>query len=144
MLFYLGFYLLLEPRATLLLSPILISAVGYFNHLTATSPGPANTTAIGIFALSWGAQFVGHGVFEGRAPALLDNLAQALLLAPFFVWLEILFWCGYRPALRDRVEKAVKVEVDKFRAEKARKGPVEVNGKVYGGVEQIVEAKSAD
>jgi len=144
MFFYLGFYLLLEPRATLLLSPILISAVGYFNHLTAKFPGPANTTAIAIFALSWGAQFVGHGVFEGRAPALLDNLAQALLLAPFFVWLEILFWCGYRPTLRDKVEKAVKVEVDKFQREKARKGTVEVNGKVYGGIEQIVETKSAD
>jgi uncharacterized membrane protein YGL010W len=144
MLFYLGFYLLLEPRATLLLSPLLIGAMGYFNHLTATVPGPANYIAFAIFATSWAAQFVGHGVFEGRAPALLDNLAQALLLAPFFVWLELLFWCGYRPALRDRVEKAVKVEVDKFRGEKAKKGTMEVNGKVYGGVEQIVEAKSSD
>jgi len=143
MLGYLTFYLLLEPRATLLLSPLLISAVGYFNHLTATVPGPANTIALTIFGLSWGAQFIGHGVFEGRAPALFDNLAQALLLAPFFVWLEVLFWCGYRPALRARVERAVKVEVDKFQKEKARKGTVEMNGKVYGGVEQIAEAKSS-
>jgi uncharacterized membrane protein YGL010W len=25
---------------------------------------------------SWIIQFIGHGVFEGRAPALLDNLGQ--------------------------------------------------------------------
>lgn len=26
--------------------------------------------------MSWIAQFIGHGAFEGRAPALLDNLLQ--------------------------------------------------------------------
>jgi uncharacterized membrane protein YGL010W len=28
---------------------------------------------------------------QGRAPALLDNLAQAFLMAPYFVLLEVLF-----------------------------------------------------
>nr|XP_009404089.2 PREDICTED: uncharacterized endoplasmic reticulum membrane protein YGL010W-like isoform X2 [Musa acuminata subsp. malaccensis] len=36
----------------------------------------------------WTGQFLGHGLFEKRAPALLDNLVQALLTAPFFVLLE--------------------------------------------------------
>lgn len=31
------------------------------------------------------AQFYGHGVHEGRSPALLDNLFQALFMAPLFV-----------------------------------------------------------
>lgn len=58
-----------------------------------------------VFAFSWIAQFIGHGVFEKRAPALKDNLVQgqcldwvvdvcsctALVTAPFFVHLEILF-----------------------------------------------------
>jgi 2-hydroxy fatty acid dioxygenase len=35
------------------------------------------------------AQFVGHGVFEGRQPALLDNLFQAFFMAPIFVLLEV-------------------------------------------------------
>ncbi|XP_022987514.1 uncharacterized endoplasmic reticulum membrane protein C16E8.02-like, partial [Cucurbita maxima] len=38
----------------------------------------------------WTNQFIGHGVFEKRAPALLDNLAQVFLMAPFFVFLEVL------------------------------------------------------
>ncbi|XP_020533650.1 2-hydroxy-palmitic acid dioxygenase mpo1 isoform X2 [Jatropha curcas] len=37
----------------------------------------------------WTGQFIGHGVFEKRAPALLDNLLQALIMAPFFVLLEV-------------------------------------------------------
>ena len=67
----------------------------------------------------WTMQFIGHGVFEAslchaisldtmyfvitpidlqtlsslqkRAPALLDNLVQAFLMAPFFVLLEVNF-----------------------------------------------------
>ncbi|XP_008780445.2 2-hydroxy-palmitic acid dioxygenase mpo1-like [Phoenix dactylifera] len=38
----------------------------------------------------WTGQFLGHGIFEKRAPALLDNLPQALSMAPFFVFLEVL------------------------------------------------------
>ncbi|XP_059655828.1 2-hydroxy-palmitic acid dioxygenase mpo1-like [Cornus florida] len=46
----------------------------------------------------WTGQFIGHGVFEKRAPALLDNLSQAFLMAPFFVLLEALQICfGYEP-----------------------------------------------
>ena len=72
-----------------------------------------------IFA--WVVQFIGHGVFEGRAPALLDNLVQAVFLAPLFVWLEILFKLGYRPELKARVDKATDIEVAKFRKAKAEK-----------------------
>lgn len=68
--------------------------------------------------VSWLLQFVGHGAFEGRAPALLDNLVQAIFLAPLFVWLEFLFKLGYRPELQARVEKAVEKEIAKFRAQK--------------------------
>ncbi|KAK2965316.1 hypothetical protein RJ640_010641 [Escallonia rubra] len=41
--------------------------------------------------ICWTGQFLGHGLFEKRAPALLDNLAQAFLMAPFFVLLEVGF-----------------------------------------------------
>lgn len=78
----------------------------------------ANYIAIGVHIFSWLIQFVGHGVFEGRAPALLDNLVQAIFLAPFFVWLEVLFAFGYRPELKARLDSAVRKEVAKFKAEK--------------------------
>ncbi|CAK8565290.1 unnamed protein product [Lathyrus sativus] len=59
----------------------------------------------------WTGQFIGHGVFEKRAPALLDNLAQAFLMAPFFVVLEILqTTIGYEPY--PGFETKVKARID--------------------------------
>ncbi|CAG8463618.1 8893_t:CDS:2 [Paraglomus occultum] len=64
---------------------------------------------------SWISQFIGHGFWEKRSPALKDNIAQALLLAPLFVWLEVLFAAGYRPALQKRVKAKVNAAIAKFR-----------------------------
>lgn len=122
----------MEPVAGALLAPLLLSGTAYANHLTSTYGSKANYWALGINVTSWIAQFIGHGVFEGRAPALLDNLVQALFLAPFFVWMEILFFLGYRPELKGRVDEAVKEEILKFRKSKlASKGST--NGQVNGG-----------
>lgn len=82
--------------------------------------------------MSWLAQFIGHGVFEKRAPALLDNLVQAFLLAPLFVWMEILFFFGYRPELKERFEKGVELEILKFR----KQGNGNGNDKGKGKAEQ--------
>jgi len=41
---------------------------------------------------SWIAQFIGHGIFEGRAPALLDSLAQGTNLNWFLI---ILFYSSH-------------------------------------------------
>lgn len=60
--------------------------------------------AIALHILSWLAQFYGHGVHEKRAPALLDNLLQAIVLAPFFVSFEIAFWLGYKLDLKKRMD----------------------------------------
>ena len=110
----------MEPVAGGLLAPLLLAGTAFSNYLTTTHGATANYWALGIFLISWIAQFVGHGVFEGRAPALLDNLVQALFLAPFFVWMEVLFFLGYRPELKSRVDKAVENEVEKFRKSKAQ------------------------
>lgn len=121
-LFYSGFFVLLEPVAGGLLAPFLISGAAYANYLLSTYGTMVNYWAGGIHVVAWLVQFVGHGFFEGRAPALLDNLVQALLLAPLFVWMEILFFFGYRPELRTRFHKNVEKEIAKFKAEK-RKSP---------------------
>ncbi|KAI9769707.1 MAG: hypothetical protein M1840_003944 [Geoglossum simile] len=62
-------------------------------------------------------QFIGHSVFERRAPALLDNLVQAVFLAPLFVWLEILFYLGYRPELKKRLDKAIEQKLASLKRE---------------------------
>ncbi len=115
-IFYSVLYILMEPVAGTLLFPLLLGATAYANHLTSAYPSTANSYALALFVAAWIAQFVGHGVFEGRAPALLDNLVQALFLAPFFVWMEVLFWFGYRPELKARLDRAVEREIEKWRA----------------------------
>jgi 2-hydroxy fatty acid dioxygenase len=85
-------------------------------------PSTINKIAIGVEIVAWIAQFIGHGAYEGRAPALLDNLVQAFVLAPFFVFMEVLFYFGYRPELQKRVNEAVEEEIKKVKAEKAKQG----------------------
>lgn len=63
---------------------------------------------------------MGHGFAEKRAPALLDSLVQALLLAPLFVFMEVLFVFGYRPALKARLQKTIDAEIAKWKASKAK------------------------
>lgn len=120
-LYYSVFYVLLEPVAGALLAPLLLGATAYSKHLTSSSPSPTNALALAVFCASWIAQFVGHGAFEGRAPALFHNLHMALVTAPFFEWIEILFMLGYRPELKARVRKMVEKEVEKTEAERAAK-----------------------
>lgn len=112
---YSTLYILMEPVAGGMLAPLLLGSTAYANHLTSAYGMKANYIALGVHIFSWIAQFVGHGIFEGRAPALLDNLVQALFLAPFFVWLEVLFAFGYRPELKARLDKAVEGDIKKFK-----------------------------
>ena len=120
----------MEPVAGGLLAPFLLGGTAYANYLTATYGIKANYIAIGVHIFSWLAQFVGHGIFEGRAPALLDNLVQAIFLAPLFVWLEVLFAFGYRPELKSRLDQSVEKEIEKFRAAKGTE--CKANGSANG------------
>ncbi|KAF2806897.1 DUF962-domain-containing protein [Mytilinidion resinicola] len=120
-LLYSTLYVLMEPVAGTALSLFIIPSTAYSNYLTSIYGAPVNYWAAGINAVAWILQFIGHGKFEGRAPALLDNLVQALFLAPLFVWLEVLFYFGYRPELRRRLDKGVEQEIRKFKQEKEAK-----------------------
>lgn len=109
----------MDPAAGTALAFIVMSLAGLAHAITAHLGATlAFRTCLGVHVIAWIAQFVGHGVYEGRAPALLDNLVQALFLAPIFVWLEVLFMCGYKPELKGRVDRVIAREMSKFRAEK--------------------------
>jgi len=56
-----------------------------------------------LFVGGWILQLVGH-VFEGRKPALADNLFQ-IFVAPIFLAAEVFFALGYKPDLHQRVQK---------------------------------------
>jgi len=87
------YYFVLTPAVTLTHIPL-----AAFTLLTATAfaskPGSVGIAAV-VHVSCWLAQFYGHGVHEGRAPALLDNLLGALVLAPLFVYYEVWFMLGF-------------------------------------------------
>mmetsp|Transcript_5161 Transcript_5161/g.9484 ORF Transcript_5161/g.9484 Transcript_5161/m.9484 type:complete len:218 (-) Transcript_5161:245-898(-) len=56
------------------------------------------STYVCVHIMGWLLQFYGHGLHEKRMPALLTNLSQAVLMAPLFVYLEILAFFGYKKA----------------------------------------------
>ncbi|RDA93099.1 hypothetical protein CP533_4124 [Ophiocordyceps camponoti-saundersi (nom. inval.)] len=119
---YASLYFLLEPVAGFVLAGFCIGSAAFANHLRSEAPQTTFRAALILHVVCWIAQFVGHGKFEGRAPALLDNLIQAIFLAPMFVWLELLFKLGYRKELQSRVEKAVQLEIAKFRSSQSKNG----------------------
>ena len=71
-----------------------------------------------VHVLGWAMQLgPGHAWSEKRKPALADSLLQSLLLAPLFVWMEVLFVAGYRPALHAAVQERVQQQLAKWRRE---------------------------
>lgn len=105
-----------------------LTSLGYSHQ-----EGNLKPTAI-IHIVSWIMQILAHQVFEGRAPALLDNLVQgaytswsvskcavltngivAVALAPFFVFLEVLYMLGYKPELHKRIQNEIGKEITRVR-----------------------------
>lgn len=58
---------------------------------------------LALFVGGWIVQLLGH-VWEGRRPALVDNLFQ-ILVAPIFLMAEVFFALGYKPELRRAVQE---------------------------------------
>ncbi|EPX72677.1 DUF962 family protein [Schizosaccharomyces octosporus yFS286] len=55
-------------------------------------------------------QFIGHGFFEKKRPALLDNLVQSIFFAPLFAFLETSPLFGYHPAVTKNIRVATKIQ----------------------------------
>jgi uncharacterized membrane protein YGL010W len=56
-----------------------------------------------LFVGGWALQLWGH-VYEGRKPALVDNLFQ-IFVAPIFLAAEVFFALGYKPRLHEEVQR---------------------------------------
>ncbi|OIT40785.1 PREDICTED: uncharacterized endoplasmic reticulum membrane protein C16E8.02-like [Nicotiana attenuata] len=72
----------------------------------------------------WTGLVIGHGVFEKRAPALLDNFAEAFLMEPFFVLLEALWtFTGYEPypGFHAKVKSTIDAEIKQWQEKKHKK-----------------------
>mmetsp|Transcript_32963 Transcript_32963/g.50420 ORF Transcript_32963/g.50420 Transcript_32963/m.50420 type:complete len:207 (-) Transcript_32963:19-639(-) len=83
-----------------------------------------------IHIFAWISQFVGHGIYEQRAPALLTNLLFALI-APFFAVLEymtLLF--NYKEAEVKKLAPIVWADIAHYRQQK--KIPLPAGIKIKG------------
>jgi len=121
---YVACYLVMEPFvggcATVLLCFILGQTASLVDANTVVLGHPVWKVALAIHITGWILQFIGHGVFEGRAPALLDSLDQAFLTAPLFVFMEVFFFFGYRPSFHAEIMQVVQQNVEEFRKRKAK------------------------
>jgi uncharacterized membrane protein YGL010W len=52
----------------------------------------------GLFVLGWALQIVGHQLFEGKRPTLLDNPVQ-MLISPMYIFAKLFIALGLRPDL---------------------------------------------
>ena len=115
-------YPCLDMVAGLLCVPLIWSLhyVSTFMAPRSFSPDVVFQGALALHISAWIAQFAGHFIFEKRAPALFDSLFQAIFIAPFFVWLECLFFFGYNKDLKLKVTSEAKQDIDAFRRKSNR------------------------
>ncbi|KAK3819031.1 MAG: hypothetical protein J3R72DRAFT_502503 [Linnemannia gamsii] len=135
----------LEILTALISAPLFLGAAKHATYFLSTNPS-ATRIAGYIHAVAWIAQFIGHGVFEKRAPKLTENLVQALVLAPYFVVWEVLFMMGYRPQLKNELDVLVKKDVDAFKARRAATAAAAADKKAAkraGGVVAGIGAEAA-
>ena len=97
------YYFLLD--VPLALAMLVVSAVlVWMGDLIASQGTARGWVWFGVlFVGGWILQLVGH-VFEGRKPALTDNLFQ-IFVAPIFLCAEAFFALGYRPGLQEAVQR---------------------------------------
>eukprot|EP01068_Selenidium_serpulae_P014435 Selendium_serpulae@DN6100_c1_g1_i3.p1 len=96
---------------TLILYAILLQSA---HQVRVIMGSQANMTFVIAQAISWAFQFIGHGIFEKRRPAFVDNILQ-VFAAPFFVVLEVMFLLGYKPELCQKCETEVDRRVKMFK-----------------------------
>lgn len=93
------YYMRLHWRLGLLILPVLAILLWIANLITyAGLTSGAFWTFVVLFVLGWVLQLTGH-LIEGRRPALVDNLYQALV-APLYLTAELCFMAGYMLALK--------------------------------------------
>jgi uncharacterized membrane protein YGL010W len=85
-----------------------IVAIAFYRVAEVIAAGPVAVwlgAGLGIFALGWILQFIGHA-WEGRKPAFLDDV-MGLAIGPLFVTAEAFFALGRKRALKETIEARV-------------------------------------
>lgn len=97
------YYLMLDWRLGLVMA-LVLGVILYCSHWVAISFSANAGWIVFVIAFvgGWVLQLLGH-VFEGRRPALVDNVWQ-IFIAPIFLVAELFFACGARSDLQKAVQ----------------------------------------
>ena len=97
----------LSRRGPLSLGFAVTAATGVLIALAHTVSGGSVASwlswGLGMFAIGWVIQFVGH-YYEGRKPAFVDDIV-GLLVGPMFVTAEAMFMLGWNKPLLAEIER---------------------------------------
>lgn len=120
---YVLYYLFIEqPGAAGPIASLMITGCWYgANKIVDMHLENTMNIAASVHIIAWLAQFYGHGVHEGRSPALLDNLFQAIFMAPLFVLMEVMFRFGYRKEFQESIQPKIDAAILKFNNETKKK-----------------------
>ncbi len=99
----LGHYLVLDIPLGLAMSVVFALMLWGAEPLSQAAFGASLAWFLVLFVGGWALQLWGH-VYEGRKPALVDNLFQ-IFVAPIFLAAEAFFALGYKPGLHQAVQK---------------------------------------
>lgn len=97
------FYLRLDTRFGLAMAAILAAMLAVAQWFAVQSMAVWLAAGIGLFAVGWVIQFVGH-YYEGRKPAFVDDLV-GLIVGPLFVVAEWAFALGLRKEVQAAIEE---------------------------------------
>ena len=97
------YYLVLDVPLGLAMAAVFGLMLWGAEPLSQASLGSSAAWFVILFVAGWALQLWGHA-FEGRKPALVDNIFQ-IFVAPIFLAAEVFFALGYKPALHDVVQR---------------------------------------
>jgi uncharacterized membrane protein YGL010W len=97
------YYLVLDVPLGLAMAAIFALMLWGAEPLSQAAFGASLAWFLALFVGGWALQLWGH-VFEGRKPALVDNLFQ-IFVAPIFLAAEVFFALGYKPRLHEAVQR---------------------------------------
>ena len=99
----LAYYLVLDIPLGLAMCAVFALMLWGAEPLSQAALGTSAAWFLVLFVGGWALQLWGH-VYEGRKPALVDNLFQ-VFVAPIFLAAEVFFALGYKPRLHEAVQR---------------------------------------
>jgi len=97
------YYLVLDIALGLAMGIVFALMLWGAEPLSQAALGASAAWFLALFVGGWALQLWGH-VYEGRKPALVDNLFQ-VFVAPIFLAAEVFFALGYKPRLHEAVQR---------------------------------------